>query len=194
MCLANISLGGNQQFTTRKFQFTNVKIAIDLLWDWGWTWKSLSITGADIGIRMINNHAGGSIVVMDSDMTSVKTGISIESPRGTNGLMHLSVHIVNLVLKSVGTAVKDTKTGVTLAGGSYTVDLWTQGKVYDTNYPGGIYVTGGAPKPLPPKSGPLFGGPNNGIFERSKPQYQTLSANDFMNANIVASGTFTLCQ
>jgi len=45
--------GGNQQFTTRNFRFEGSKIAIDLLWDWGWTWKSLYVEGADIAIRFI---------------------------------------------------------------------------------------------------------------------------------------------
>jgi hypothetical protein len=31
--------GGNQQFTTRGLNFLSTKIAIWMLWDWGWTCK-----------------------------------------------------------------------------------------------------------------------------------------------------------
>jgi glucan 1,3-beta-glucosidase len=36
---SDFSTGGNQQFTTRGLNFLSTKIAIWMLWDWGWTCK-----------------------------------------------------------------------------------------------------------------------------------------------------------
>ncbi|KAK2041676.1 hypothetical protein LZ31DRAFT_543871 [Colletotrichum somersetense] len=46
------ALGGNQQFTTRNLVFSGCRTAIDMLWDWGWTWKSLIISTTEYGIKM----------------------------------------------------------------------------------------------------------------------------------------------
>ena len=92
-------------------------------------------------------------------------------------------------ISQILTRLSSVDKGGFLPGGSTTIDLWTQGKVYDTNFPAGTYVAGGAPKPLPPKTGTLMGGPNNGFFERSKPQYETIGVGEFINANLLLRGT-----
>jgi glucan 1,3-beta-glucosidase len=187
-CETDPCAGGNQQFTTRKFTFTNVNTAIDMLWDWGWTWKSLDISGATYGIKVSGAYLGGSILVLDSKMTNVVTGIYVDTPKGVNSQQHFSINIDNLVISGVGTAVKDAVAGTTLAGGSTTIVSWTQGRVYDTKNPSGTYQTGGALSSTHPKTASLMGGPQGGYFERSKPQYSDLTTNDFLNAKVGAKG------
>lgn len=75
---------------------------------------------------------------------------------------------------------------MTLAGGSLTIDSWTLGKIYDTENPNGTFQAGGSLSSTSAKTGMLMG--DNGFFERSKPQYEDLTANDFLNANLAASG------
>lgn len=41
---------GNQQFTMRNLSFYNSVTAINQLWDWGWTYKSISINNCSIGL------------------------------------------------------------------------------------------------------------------------------------------------
>lgn len=51
-----------------------------MLWDWGWTWKSLDIENADYGIKMTGDYQGGSLLVLDSSMSNVGTGIYVTTP------------------------------------------------------------------------------------------------------------------
>ena len=107
--LSNISAGGNQQFTTRNFSFYNVKTAIDLLWDWGWTWKSLNIVGSEVGIKVAGTDAGGSVIVLDSYMSGTGIGILVNAPTGNSNLVHFSISITNLIVENVPTVFLDGK-------------------------------------------------------------------------------------
>ncbi|KAH8667649.1 exo-1,3-beta-D-glucanase [Tricladium varicosporioides] len=178
---------GNQQFTTRNFLFLDCKTAIDMIWDWGWTWKSLWISGSDYGIKLTGTDFGGSLQVLDSLMISTTVGIYITTPLGDAISQRTSVNIDNLVLDKVGTAVS-APGGITLAGGSQTIVSWTLGQVYDAKHPSGIYQPGNTLSSIHPKTASLMGGPNGGYLERSKPQYADLSANSFISARLATSG------
>ncbi|KAL2060446.1 hypothetical protein VTL71DRAFT_9477 [Oculimacula yallundae] len=78
--------------------------------------------------------------------------------------------------------------GTLLAGGTTTIESWTQGKVYDAANPSGIYQKGGPLSTLHPKTAELMGGPLGGYFERSKPQYENMTPNDFLSAKLIAKG------
>lgn len=156
-----------------------------MLWDWGWTWKSLVISNAQYGIKMTGDYNGGSIIVLDSSMTDVTTGIYVTSPFNLGN--QFSIVIDNLKLTNVGTAVNHKSGGTTLAGGSKTIESWVLGKVYDSATP--KYQMGGALSALHPKTAELRG--TNGYFERSKPQYETYNANSFINVRMAAMGTST---
>ncbi|KAL2060447.1 hypothetical protein VTL71DRAFT_9478 [Oculimacula yallundae] len=97
---------GNQQFTTRNFVFASVRIAIDMLWDWGWTWKSLSIVGSDIGIKVSGDFMGGSILVVDSFFADTILGIGVTTPKGSTDEQHFTINIVNTAFSNTPTAVK----------------------------------------------------------------------------------------
>ncbi|RMZ92088.1 hypothetical protein DV736_g646, partial [Chaetothyriales sp. CBS 134916] len=71
---------GNQQFTTRNWTFNGVGTAIYMNWNWLWTFKSLTINDADIGIDMSAlqngfNQTVGSIMIIDSSITNSAVGI-----------------------------------------------------------------------------------------------------------------------
>lgn len=117
---------GNQQFTTRGLTFYNSIIAIDQLWDWGWTYKSVSFNNCATGIRM--NAGGsaaqmvGSVTLIDSTFTNVQVGIltaydSSSPPTTTGGLI-----LENVQLNNVPTAIQGPE-GTALAGttGSMTI-------------------------------------------------------------------------
>jgi glucan 1,3-beta-glucosidase len=182
------SLGGNQQFTTRNFFFFEPVIAIDMLWDWGWTWKSIYTYGVDIAIQITGNFLGGSIYVLDSQFSNTAIGIYVSTPSGDTTAEHFSINIDNLILDSVYAAVYDSTTGAVLVGGSQTIETWTSGRYYDDNHPNGALAAGSLA--AHPKTESLRGGPNSGYFERSKPQYEDLSSSDFLSAKIIAQGIF----
>lgn len=164
---------GNQQFTTRNFVFSNTRVAIDMLWDWGWTWKSLSINGASVGIQVANSQPGGSIVVLDSLMMNVDVGIAVSTPG--QGQQHFSITVDNLIIQGVGTGIRDTTAGTILKGGSRTVSSWSQGKVYNHDHASGAHQSGGPLTPARPTNSDLLGGPYGGYFKRSRPQYEDVA-------------------
>jgi glucan 1,3-beta-glucosidase len=126
--------------------------------------------------------------VLDSIFQDTKVGIYVTTPKGSTSEEQFSVNIDNLVLSNVGATVSDVTSGVVLAGGSQTIDSWTLGKVYDATNPNGKFQSGGALSSTHPKTASLGGGPHNGYFERTKPQYGDLSANNFLSAAIAARG------
>ncbi|KAG4434978.1 hypothetical protein IFR05_009532 [Cadophora sp. M221] len=179
---------GNQQFTTRNFVFFQCKIAIDMLWDWGWTWKSLYISGADIGIKMSGDYIGGSVLLLDSSMFSTNVGISISTPHGsTTTQEQFSVTLDNLYLEKVTTLIVDKLSSLNVPGGSKTITSWVLGKVYDENSPFGKWSGGGPLSSLHPKTESLTDG-TGAYLERSKPQYADIPAATFINAKITLKG------
>ncbi|KAL4733150.1 hypothetical protein BDV11DRAFT_175970 [Aspergillus similis] len=66
-----------------------------IIWDWGWVWKSIDIWGADVGFRLVSDDDSGNIgsaSFIDSKFTDVTTAIVMapasEDPgSGTTGLI-----------------------------------------------------------------------------------------------------------
>jgi hypothetical protein len=36
--------GGNQQFTAQRLTFNGCTTGIQVIWDWGWVWKFITVT------------------------------------------------------------------------------------------------------------------------------------------------------
>jgi hypothetical protein len=159
-----------------------------MFWDWGWTWKSLTIIIADYGIKMLGDYIGGSIHILDSIFQDTLVGIYVTSSKGGTPDEQFSISIDNLVVSNVVKIVSDNTAGLTLAGGSQTIDSWTIGKIYDEKNLTGKFQSGGALSSTHPKTESLGGGPHNGYFERTKPQYTELTSNDFLSAITGAKG------
>ncbi len=73
---------GNQQFTVRSFVCNSCRTAIDLLRDWGWTWKAMFIGNVDTAVRVNGTYRGGSLLFLDSFIWGAKTGFKIITPKG----------------------------------------------------------------------------------------------------------------
>ncbi|KAJ8120637.1 hypothetical protein ONZ43_g2705 [Nemania bipapillata] len=177
---------GNQQFTTQSFTFTGCRTAIDMLWDWGWTWKYMLIHGAQKGITIGGDYRGGSLILLDSFIFDTPVGIDVTTPKGSTSSQSFSIVIDNLRVTNVGTTVKHESAGVTLAGSaSQVIESWMFGKVYDQSNPKGKYQSGPLAE-LHPKTEVLSGA--NGYFQRSKPQYSDIDSNTFINVRMATQG------
>jgi glucan 1,3-beta-glucosidase len=171
---------GNQQFTTRGLTFHNSIIAIDQIWDWGWTYKSISFNNCGTGIRM---SAGGrtaqlvgSVTLIDSTFTNVQVGIitaydSSSLPTTAGGLI-----LENIQLNNVPIAVQGAE-GTALVGttGSMTVSAWGEGHEYTPNGPNQFQG------PIAPISRPTALLSGSTYYERSKPQYEGLPVSQFVS-------------
>lgn len=173
---------GNQQFTTRNLTFNNCVTAINQLWDWGWTYKSVSINNCQVGF---NISAGGSQAVNVGSITlfdsSIKnTPIGIVSARTGNSFPDSagSIYLENVELENVQTTIAGVN-GTILAGSSGTskIAAWADGHRYLPDGPieaqGAIDATK-RPVNLLDVQGKYY--------EKSKPQYSKVSLDQFLSA------------
>ncbi|MCJ1288975.1 hypothetical protein MMC34_000506 [Xylographa carneopallida] len=189
---------GNQQFTTRNMTFNNVQTAIYMNWNWVWTFKSININNCGVGLNMSGgsftptggvNQTVGSVLIQDSTFTGTPSGI-ITSFDPT---MDIPVSGGTLIIDNVDftgstNAIIDDQGKTILAGGAK-VASWGQGKTYTT----GADVTGHKRAATGATQHPIQGALNapskptgllnaqGAIFERSKPQYETVPSSALLS-------------
>ncbi|KAL8825282.1 MAG: hypothetical protein Q9191_004507 [Dirinaria sp. TL-2023a] len=165
---------GNQQFTMRNLTFYNAVTAINQLWDWGWTYKSISINNCSTGLNMSSINAGaltvGSVTFIDSSISNTKVGIA--TARGNNSQPKAAGSLIleNVQLQNVPVAVSGPRGSTLLAGStnSMTINAWGEGNSYT---PDGPTPFQGSITPFTRPSSLLEDGGK--FYERSKPQYAT---------------------
>ncbi|KAF2721657.1 glycoside hydrolase family 55 protein [Polychaeton citri CBS 116435] len=171
---------GNQQFTMRNLTFNSVVTAINQLWDWGWTYKSISINNCTTGLNMTGGgptaQSVGSITFIDSSISNTKTGIATSWSRSSQPPGAGSLILENVDFRNVGVAVLGANGVTALAGGSLHVDGWGEGHAYTPNGP---QVFQGYITPVSRPASLLSG---SKYYERSKPQYEKNSVRDFVSA------------
>ena len=187
---------GNQQFTTRNLTFNNCNTAVYMNWNWVWSLKSLTVNNCGVGLNMSGGYPGnttvGSVLVQDSKFVGTKTGIitafstSHNTPATGNTLV-----IDNVDFTGSTNAVVSATGAMILAGGSV-VSSWAQGHAYTTGDDGSASsatcasaaatassTTVSGPLSAPPKPSTLLDGLS--IFERSKPQYESVPSSSFVS-------------
>lgn len=165
---------GNQQFTMRNLTFYNAVTAINQLWDWGWTYKSISINNCSTGLNMSSVNAGaltvGSVTFIDSSISNTKVGIATGRDNETQPKAAGSLILENVQLQDVPVAVSGPGGSTLLAGttNSMTIGAWGEGNSYT---PDGPTLFQGSITPFTRPGGLLEG--SDKYYERSKPQYAT---------------------
>lgn len=172
-----ISILGSQQYTARNLRFNDCQQAVQMIWDWGFNWQQVEISGGTIAFN-ISGKGGttsqgiGSTSIIDSTISNVPIGVltheSADPP---------SIVLDNVKLNNVADAVRTDKGKTLLAGGSTTIGLWAIGRRYNGST--GSYKAG--PVEAPNKAANLLDGSNK-LFARSRPQYENLSPVNFLIA------------
>lgn len=160
----------------RNLAFNNqATAAIQMLWDWDWTFQNLTISNTPLGIDMSIADQIGSVIVIDSTFNNVAVAISNAFDSGsTNG----SLILENVALPNTPVAVKDSTSGATLLAGGSTVTAWAAGHEYTlTSGPTDIKGTIAANS----RPAALLGAGGSAYYTRSKPQYEGLCASDFVS-------------
>ena len=72
---------GSQQYTARGLKFTNCITAVQMIWDWGFNWQQIEITGGTIAF---NISGKGGLTGQGIGSTSIigMSGCPIGAPRG----------------------------------------------------------------------------------------------------------------
>jgi glucan 1,3-beta-glucosidase len=106
---------GNQQYTMRNIHIDGANVAIQQLWNWGWTYKDLKISNCGVGIEMSKGQDTGSVTLIDSQFTNVMTAIKTSrNPLNHTGRGSLVVDNVDFV--NVPTVLANTKDEPLLLG------------------------------------------------------------------------------
>lgn len=176
---------GNQQFTMRGLTFNNVQIAVDQIWNWGFTYQGLIINNCGIGISMTDRNPStnlqsvGSITIIDSAIANTKVGVDLtwgNSPTNASYVPGTSVILENISLTNVPIVIRDQK-GTVLQGsaGSSKLAAWGQGHTYT---PTGPNILRGNFVPSFRASNMLKG---DVYYTRPKPQYLNIAARDILS-------------
>ena len=169
---------GNQQFTTRNLTFNGCNTAIFMNWNWVWSLKSVNVNNCQIGVDMSNsptNQTVGSITLSDSTFANTPVGVKT-AYSGANNVPTTGNTLVidNVDFSSCPTAVQGSDGNSIQAGGSV-ISFWQQGRAYT----GSTGTSVQAPATGPSKPAALLDGGK--VFERSKPQYETVPASSFVS-------------
>lgn len=177
---------GNQQFTMRNMTFDGCVTAINQFYDWGWTYAGMHINNCQVGLNFSGNgpsaQAVGSITFFDSDISNTPVGFltAFNNPNGkyTNG----SLILENVKLDNVPVAVQGPN-GTLLSGssGSSVITAWGQGHAYTPSGPQGFQG------PITPNSRPASLLSGDAFYTRSKPQYESYTADQFISARTIGA-------
>ncbi|KAI4116165.1 MAG: hypothetical protein LQ345_003371 [Seirophora villosa] len=176
---------GSQQFTVRNCTINNANNAINMVWDWGWTFQSISINNCSVGLNITNTspttQTVGSVTFIDSSIANTPVGVLTSHQRNatfTNG----SLVLENVQLENVPAAVQGVDNATILdgtpEGGSGTIAAWAQGHSYTSASQSAI----AGPIPGIQRAQSLLDKTTNKYYTRSKPQYASLPASQFLSA------------
>ncbi|KAI4249362.1 MAG: hypothetical protein LQ352_005683 [Teloschistes flavicans] len=186
---------GNQQFTTRNLTFNHCNTAVFMNWNWVWNLKSLSINDCKLGIDMANggnSQTVGSVLLQDSTFKNTPQGIKTSRTGSTAPATGGTLIIDNVDFSGCTVAVVGASNKTLLAGGAK-VASWAQGHAYTTGTEGvtNVSCTAGTPPSAsqaviqgaltaPSKPASLLNSAG-AVFERSKPQYETVPSSSFIS-------------
>lgn len=168
---------------TRKLKFTNCKTAIYLNWDWQWTFKSISIENAEIGLD-ISSTTGegiqqvGSVILLDSQMKDVQVALRTARDDESQAPSGGSAILDNVKFINVGKGVAGLEGNTILEGGSQTIDFWGQGSVYSPDG-SAMRVQGPMTRQVPKPA--ILLNKEGKIFERTRPQYKDTPVTSFLS-------------
>ncbi|KAJ7670146.1 exo-beta-1,3-glucanase [Mycena polygramma] len=175
----------NQQFTIQNVKITNADTAIYQQWNWDFTFKNIQISGCRIGFGLNTNgqteatQSAGSVTILDSSISASVAAVQTDTDQSTK--LGGAVFLQNVNLNGSPVGVVDGGNHVFLTGGG-TVNQFILGNEYSGNSTTGKYNTAAAPGPdLPPQLLDASSS-NNGVFFRTRPQYENYAPSDFASA------------
>jgi hypothetical protein len=174
--------GGIQQFTAQRLRFSGCTVGVHVIWDWGWVWKSITMTNVGTGFKLVPEGSSGNIgsaMFLDSSFTNVGTVVQITPPSSTPSTGTTGLVLENVALSGVSkAAVADTSGAVLLAGGTSRIEHWALGPVYEGSVDARSFSAGG--KVGNYRRSLTLTNDNGAYYERPKPQYESASVGDFV--------------
>ncbi|KAI0332110.1 exo-beta-1,3-glucanase [Cubamyces sp. BRFM 1775] len=173
---------GNQQFTVRNVTMNNADTAIYSIWNWGWTFQSVTINNCQVGFDLMTggttqaSQTVGAVAVIDAFVSN--TPIFVRSSTPSNGQLAGSLALNNIHLTNVPTAVGVVGGTTVLPGGTVTIESWAQGNVFSGTSQSPQFVQGNVPAPT--KAASLLDSAGR-IFGKMHPQYADYAVSQFVS-------------
>ncbi|KAJ7793358.1 pectate lyase superfamily protein-domain-containing protein [Mycena olivaceomarginata] len=174
----------NQQFTIQNVKITNADTAIFQQWNWGFTFKNIVISGCRIGFGLNTNgqteatQSAGSVTILDSSISASVAAVQTNTDQSVKLGGALMLQNVDLNGSPVG--VVDGANNMFLQGGG-TVNQFILGNEYSGNSSTGQYNKAASPGPDLPSQLLDASSSNNGVFFRTRPQYENYSPSPSVN-------------
>ncbi|KAJ7777560.1 exo-beta-1,3-glucanase [Mycena maculata] len=174
---------GNQQFTVRNVTFNNAATAIEMVWNWGWTFQGVTINNCQVGFGLTSGggtttQTAGANTIIDATVTNTPIFVQTSTASGGTVIGAGSLVLNNIQLNNVPTAVGVAGGAVVLAGGTTTIASWGQGNVYTGSSATGQFTQGTIVAPTKPAS--LLDSTGK-IFGRTHPQYAGYAVSQFVS-------------
>ncbi len=100
--------------------FKGCTTAAQIIWDWGWVWKSTIVDSVDVGFRLVSDDGAGfigSVAFMDSKFSNIgKAAIIMSAPADKAGQASTGLVLDNV---NLGGNVVDNSTNKVLGSGYY---------------------------------------------------------------------------
>ncbi|PSN61819.1 pectin lyase-like protein [Corynespora cassiicola Philippines] len=168
---------GNQQFLGRALQFFDNMEAIKLIWDWGTVWKNIKVFGSFKAINAETyapngNQGIGCLSVIDSTFKNSHYGITVEP----------DTEIPNLVFENV--ASSDSPVLLQHLGRERIIVAAEEGSLTDgivNDTTGTVFENAIQEVQLNNTTSPNLRDKSGKIFERSRPQYDSVSIDLIVN-------------
>ncbi|KAM3538771.1 hypothetical protein ARSEF1564_008314 [Beauveria bassiana] len=173
--------GGSQQFSATRLTFNGCNTAVQLIWSWGWVWKSITVRNAKVGFRLYNdvsNEIPGSATFLDSMFSDIKeASIEMATPQDK-----MDSGFTGLVLDNVKLAapIKDYSSSKQILDSGY-YRYYAMGSTYKNN------TRSFTNAPLNyTREASILGSKVSGLdvapfYERARNQYKDKSASDFVH-------------
>ncbi|KAK2042762.1 glucan 1,3-beta-glucosidase [Colletotrichum somersetense] len=175
---------GNQQYTLRGASFFNAQVAINQLWDWGWTYKSIYIENCATGIRM-QDTGTTSITLVDSDFVNVETAIrSSRDPGAPVPTTAGTLVMENVGFSGVYAILLGPQNNTIIPGseGSVRSQGFAMGHIYTPTGPTDYTGDDASYFPVYPALQGVSSTGGTKYYERSKPHYADIPASNFVSA------------
>ncbi|KAI1497544.1 glycoside hydrolase family 55 protein [Biscogniauxia marginata] len=163
------------------------------IWDWGWTYKSVSVNNCSVGLDMATRDAAGaetvgSVTFLDGSFANTQVAFNVSRAASSQPASGGSLAIENVSLRNVPTAIQHGPTRrALLAGttGASTIASWVGGRAYQASSSSPSTTVLSGPVAAPSRPAALLRGDGR-YYERSKPSYAAEPASSF--ASVRAGG------
>ncbi|KAI1452083.1 glycoside hydrolase family 55 protein [Annulohypoxylon moriforme] len=175
--------GGNQQFTAQRLTFDGCTTGVQVIWDWGWIWKSVTMSNVDVGFKLTSDDGSGnigSVSIIDSSFSNVGTAaVVISPPSSETASGSTGVVLENVALSGVAATVQDTTGKTILDASAPVIAQWALGPTYGGDVDSRKFSSGERVGNYRRQS--TLVDSDGTYFERARPQYESLTVDDFVH-------------